>query len=164
MKNILFLLFISSSFPVFSEELKPIDSLQAIGGACTGLEQSIDESIAICFNGKWEDPCATGSSYGSDICASNELENENEELNRKYNLIIEKFGESEHDKLLKYHLAKSHKEWVEYRDSICSFEREKNFSSRAETYCLTSVTKHKNEALNILLNGCEYNGICVAPW
>ena len=160
MKTIRILLFLFLPLTALSEELKPIDSIQTIDAPCTGHERNVDDKIAICTNGRWMDPCDIGSNHGISACNSKTIEKEEKELERLYQLALNKVNANNE----KASFIEAQIKWMEYRDSMCKFEQEHHGLNRAKSICLIKLTKHRNEAMNILLNGCNQNGICVAPW
>ena len=132
----------------------------ASGNSC--IEDPKDSDL-ICFNGTLQNPCDTGSGYGSMVCSKNSLKKADIELNELYKKVIAKIEPDSQERKPKTSFIAAQKKWIEWRDAICLYEQESNSGSgawqaTARNTCLTKITEAKSRAFKQYISCFELGG------
>lgn len=147
--SIIFLLISILSSHIFAKE----------GTPCTDGK---DREELMCFNGTLQDPCNTGSGFGSAVCTERGLKIADAELNKLYKIVLTKIEPDSEERKPTTAFIEMQRTWVLWRDSICNYELHANSGSgswqaTARNSCLIRITESRSKAFSDYL-ACNADG------
>ncbi len=132
-------------------------------GEGSSCPEGKDSGELICFNGTLQNPCNTGSGYGSAICSERELKKADIELNKLYQIVLTKIEPDSSERKPKTSFIQAQVKWVAWRDAICNYEKEANsgngsWQTTTKNSCLVRITEARSRALQQYIECFEVGG------